>query len=359
MRRLTKAAGLGLGLVAAGCHRELEMLPLREQTVYVTDKFYDVQALSKDRAVIVGYGGKAIETRDGGRNWAKMPTGTDLALYSVKFPDPEHGWIVGQDGLVIRTDDGGKTWAPQDSRAEFKDPDGETKRAYLFAIDALDAQHAFAVGDRSMLSRTSDGGKTWTSKQVKMELDLTGGEQLAAADPVFYDVKFLDQKTGWITGEFGKVLRTEDGGETWREQEQSLMGNTYFDLLDLPTMFGIHAKSHTEAVTAGLEAHIARTTDSGKTWAYEPIDGGDVPVVDPLFDIVEFPDGTGWATGAAGEVIKRDPATGWQRAKIGQDVLTWLRAISFSDPQNGWIVGGFGLIFRTTDGGKSWLPSQG
>ena len=36
-----------------------------------------------------------------------------------------------------------------------------------------------------------------------------------------------------------------------------------------------------------------------------------------------------------------------------------LRGLSFSDEKNGWLVGGFGLIYRTTDGGKNWLPSQG
>jgi photosystem II stability/assembly factor-like uncharacterized protein len=33
--------------------------------------------------------------------------------------------------------------------------------------------------------------------------------------------------------------------------------------------------------------------------------------------------------------------------------------LDFSDQQHGWMVGGFGLIFRTTDGGKTWLPAQG
>jgi photosystem II stability/assembly factor-like uncharacterized protein len=85
-----------------------------------------------------------------------------------------------------------------------------------------------------------------------------------------------------------------------------------------------------------------------------------VPLVDPIYDVTQLPDGTGWAVGAAGEVVRRGPAdAAWTRAKIGQDVLTWLRSIHFSDPQHGWMVGGFGLIFRTTDGGKTWLPSQG
>lgn len=359
MRRLTCAAGLMLGLVAAGCHKEFEMVPLADRTIYVTDKFFDVQALDKQRAIVVGYGGKAIETRDGGRNWTQFATNTGNALYSVKFPDSEHGWIVGQDGLVLRTEDGGKTWKEQESHAEFEETDGTKKRAYLFAVDALDSQRAFAVGDRSMLARTTDGGKTWTAKKVQMDNDGSGGEQLAAADPVFYDVKFVDEKRGWVAGEFGKILHTEDGGETWKEQEQTLMGSTYFDLLDLPSMFGLHVKNANEVVASGLEAHIARTSDAGKTWAYDEINGGDVPLVDPFFDIVEFDDGSGWAVGAAGEVVKRTPGQGWQRAKIGQDVLTWLRALSFADQQNGWMVGGFGLIFHTTDGGKTWLPSQG
>jgi photosystem II stability/assembly factor-like uncharacterized protein len=82
--------------------------------------------------------------------------------------------------------------------------------------------------------------------------------------------------------------------------------------------------------------------------------------VDPLFTITEFADGTAWASGAAGEVMHRESrTTPWRRAKLGQDVLTWLRGMSFSDPQHGWMVGGYGLIYRTSDGGKTWLPSQG
>jgi photosystem II stability/assembly factor-like uncharacterized protein len=51
-------------------------------------------------------------------------------------------------------------------------------------------------------------------------------------------------------------------------------------------------------------------------------------------------------------------AAGSGRAS-GRTCSAWLRAIAFSDQQNGWMVGGFGLIFRTTDGGKTWLPAQG
>jgi len=361
MRRWMIPAGMvSCALVLAGCHREVEMIPLIERTIYLTDRFYDVEAISKDHAVVVGYGGKILATRDGGRNWTQLRSGTDLALYGVRFPDPDHGWIVGQEGVVLATADGGTTWAAQESNATFTEPDGAVRRAYLFNLDAVDANTAWAVGDRSVLVSTTDGGKTWRSRKVAMETDLSGGQSLAAADPILYDINFVDAQHGWIVGEFGKVLHTQDGGETWREETKSLMeGTEYFDLLDLPTLFGVFSRDRQNAVAAGLDAHIARTRD-GQTWRYDTMEAGGVPLLDPLYDVVELADGTGWSIGAAGTVVKKAPGgEAWERAQIGQDVLTWLRAVDFSDAQNGWMVGGFGLIFRTTDGGKTWLPSQG
>src|SRR5438094_925368 len=259
MRRACIPIATALLAIGVGCHREVEMVPLIEKTIYITDRFYDVQALSTDRAVVVG-----------------------------------------------------------------------------------------------------DGGKTWRARKVAMEADLSGGESLAAADPILYDIKFTDPEHGWIVGEFGKIMHTADGGETWHEQEMTLMeGTGIFDPLDLPTLFGIYAKNQPEALAAGLEGHIARTADGGQRWSFDQIEV-DYPLVDQLLRVTELPDGSGWATGLAGEVVRREPGeTAWRRAKLGQDVLTWLHGISFSDQQHGWLVGGSGLIYPTTDGGKSWLPSQG
>jgi photosystem II stability/assembly factor-like uncharacterized protein len=361
MRRWLLPGGLALVLAAIGCHREVEMIPLAERTIYATDRFYDVQAIDTDRAVVVGYGGKILSTDDGGRNWDARPSGTDVALYDVCFADPEHGWISGQDGLILHTADGGKTWQKQESNAFIEEPGSGTRSPlYLFAMHCVDKDHAWAVGDRSILTSTADGGATWRSRKVPMELDLSGGESLAAADPIFYDVRFVDLQRGWIVGEFGKIMHTTDGGETWKEQERSLLeGTAIFDILDLPTLYGVHMIDDQRGVAAGIEGHVARTSDGGARWKFDEFDL-EYPLPDPLFRVTEFADGGGWAVGAAGEVVRREPgATVWKRAKLGQDVLTWLRGLSFSDAQHGWIVGGYGLIYRTTDGGQTWLPSQG
>ena len=37
-------------------------------------------------------------------------------------------------------------------------------------------------------------------------------------------------------------------------------------------------------------------------------------------------------------------------------LFSWIRQVDFADPEHGWMVGGFGTILRTKDGGKTWVP---
>src|SRR6185295_15485681 len=121
MRRRSIPLGLAVCALALGCHHEVEMVPLVERTIYVTDKFYAVQALTKDRAFVVGYGGKILETTNGGTTWEVRPSGTENSLFGIEMVNEREGWIVGQEGLVLHTTDGGKSWQPQESNATFKE----------------------------------------------------------------------------------------------------------------------------------------------------------------------------------------------------------------------------------------------
>ncbi len=349
----TQPSGWWLAVMLAiivGCHREApEDLPLFERKISIADKFYDVRALDASRAVVVGYGGKILMTEDGGRSWRVLPSGTDRALYSVEFIDANTGWISGQDGVILHTSDGGKTWTRQVSGTTL----------YLFGIDFIDHQRGWAVGDRSTYLYTADGGRSWRLAKVGGPERLTADEALLAQEPVLYDVQFLDADTGWIVGEFGNIYHTTDGGKSWTNQQDTLLGDGIFDTLDLPTFFGVQFIDRLNGVAAGLEGRIARTRDGGENWKFEKFELRE-PIIDPLFQAFQFPDTTGWAVGAAGEVARQAVvAAPWQRASLGMEILTWLRGVHFLDKDNGWIVGGYGLILHTTDGGKTWLPSVG
>ena len=347
------AAVLAAAALIAACHAEMENVPLAQQNIYFSDKFYDVEALAPDHALIVGYGGKVLETKDGGLSFTRLQTGTELALFDAAVQG-SHIWIAGQEGLLLHSADGGKTFEQQQSGTQN----------YLFAIHFVNEQHGFAVGDKSALAETTDGGKTWQTRtlEVTRPADAAGSIEenpdleLAMQDPVLYDVRFLNEQTGWVVGEFGRILRTDDGGKSWKEQQGTLMGGDtgIVDPMDIPTFFGITVISDKVAIVSGLEGRIAHTEDGGTTWKFDDMKL-DYPIVDPLYVSFVTPDGTGWAAGAAGEVVTRKPGDpAWTRANMGMSLFTWIRSIDFADAQNGWLVGGYGNILHTTDGGKSW-----
>jgi photosystem II stability/assembly factor-like uncharacterized protein len=334
---------------ALGCHQEVELPPLPEAKISVIgDRFFDVKALSAERALVIGYGGKVLETSDSGRSWNVIATPTDRALYSIRFADPQTGWICGQAGLILGTKDGGKTWTEQKSNTD----------QYLFALYPVSATHVFAVGDKSTLVETVDGGSTWKARKVAQSGEGVSEDiALAVQDPIFYDVEFADEQHGWIVGEFGTIKHTADGGLTWTDQQSSLLGGGIVDIFDLPTLFGVHFVNRQEGIATGLEGKVAHTHDGGAHWAFDTIDET-VPLEDPLYAPFLFPDGKSWAIGSGGEVIAKEPgAPAWKRAKLGMRLFTWLRGIDFFDQNNGWIVGGFGTILKTKDGGKTWTPS--
>jgi photosystem II stability/assembly factor-like uncharacterized protein len=332
----------------SACRDAIEEVPLSTSLIALTDKFFDVEALSAEKAVVVGYAGKILLTTDGGQSWQAKDSGTNAALYSVAFPDGQHGWISGQDGVMLHSTDGGETWQPQDS--QLSDP--------IFAMTFIDTTHGWAAADRATYLKTTNGGESWESGYIQPSLEGVGADAtLALVDPIFYDVQFLDENTGWIVGEFGKIYHTTDGGRNWVEQQNSLLGQAGFsDALNLPTFFGLSFSDANNGVVVGLEGKVATTSNAGQHWTFiGQAEGGALFDTEPLYapHLIGAGDG-GWIVGGAGRVLRLQGGE-WQPTSVGMPIATWLRAVDFYDADHGWIVGGYGAILRTTDGGQSWL----
>jgi photosystem II stability/assembly factor-like uncharacterized protein len=171
----------------------------------------------------------------------------------------------------------------------------------------------------------------------------------------------------------------------------------YVDVLDMPAaMSQLAIKSPlnavvtagTRLVTVGVRGHILYSDDAGKTWQQAK-----VPVSSDLTSVYFPTPAEGWAVGHDGVVLhSTDSGASWtkqldgvQAGKIMLDYYTALAAtdpanedyailvgeaqrvvddgadkpflgVWFADNQNGYVVGAFGLIFRTEDGGASWTP---
>ena len=149
-----------------------------------------VRALGPGRALAVGESGKIVATSDGGASWQERPSGVWAPLYDLAFVSPEHGFASGGVGTLLETRDGGASW-----RAVKL-----ARRVDLFGL-ALSGGALHAVGRRGTLLRQGPsgfaaaaiGGYGWLSGLAYGE----GG-------------------VGLCVGGQGRILRTTDGGATWR-----------------------------------------------------------------------------------------------------------------------------------------------
>ncbi|HEX7650464.1 MAG TPA: YCF48-related protein [Noviherbaspirillum sp.] len=108
-------------------------------------------------------------------------------------------------------------------------------------------------------------------------------------------VTFVNQKDGWAVGHSGVVLHTSDGGKTWTKQ---LDGNRAAKLVQEGVKAG--------RIPAGMDAAKA-AADAERL----VVEGPSKPFLD----------------------------------------------IHFFDDKNGLVIGAFGLVFATADGGQTWQPA--
>lgn len=152
-------------------------------------------------------------THDGGNSWVKKNDILNKFLppKGLCFVNDSIGWMIGPSyyatdaGYIAKTTDGGKTWNYQDSITSI-----------LFGCDFINLTSGFVVGTNlkfgtGYIYNTENSGVDW-------KLEKFVGAQ------VFWDVGFLDEKNGWITG-VGKILKTTDGGKSWETQIEGLLTN--------------------------------------------------------------------------------------------------------------------------------------
>lgn len=359
-------------LAGAACHREVAVPPIKERAVTFTDNFFDVWPTSPTRAFIVGTRGKVLLTEDGGLHFKRVDIGTDLAVFGIQMADDQTGYLCGQDGLIMRTQDGGKTWHRINSRTHL----------FIFGLSFPDRLHGFLVGDRSLVLSTTDGGETFLKRQLERifppELQ---DYALPYEEPVFYSTTFIDDDRGWIVGELGRIWATDNGGNTWHEQQESLVSQwkrplgpnddpRFSDFL-LPTMFGVSFRDAQHGAACGLEGWVVETSDGGKTWVFahqadKPGDPPDtmvpgapqLPARDPLFAIDLFNPEQGMTVGLTGTVLRLQSNGAWAHDPSVPALPFPLSQVRFFDAQHGWIVG-LGTILYTSDGGKTWRFCQG
>jgi photosystem II stability/assembly factor-like uncharacterized protein len=188
----------------------------------------------------------------------------------------------------------------------------------LYSISVVDKEHAVAVGYYGTVYYTADGGKSWKRGRTDTLTSL-------------YKVSMADPMHGWAVGQRGLILRTEDGGATWNRQPN-------LKEKEGTHLFGVAALDKDSAWAIGEWGTRIRTDDGGLTWVDHSFT---VSTTHPMFQ---------WLSPyeqekvRAGETVYED---------VGLNDVYCLGAPS----EKCWLIGEFGYIFYSEDGGSTWLRS--
>ena len=216
-------------------------------------------------------------------------------------------------------------------------------RQSLFATCFATERDGWMVGELGRIFHTADGGQTWE-------------RQNAGTKRPFMAISCVDARTAWIAGKEGIVYGTTDGGRTWTEAKTG--SNRHVFALQFATRDRGHG--------AGDFGRMVHTEDAGKTWtsmAVPPevqlpesavdigVDPGDVN----LYGISYGDADHAWIVGEFGIVMASDDGgRTWRQQHSPVD--TTLFGVNFADTRRGWAVGSDTVILHTDDGGASWKP---
>ncbi len=318
-----------------GCNRSKEKMKVPDIKMITKEDIHGVMAPDKDNIWICGAYGTIYHSADGGETWVQQESGIkETTLIDGTFLNNKTGWIVGHYGVILHTADGGTTWTRQDSGLD----------KHLFSICFVNEKIGWAAGEWSTILHTTDSGTTWS-------------RQTEEVDKIFSNILFTDPLNGWIVGEAGIIQHSSDGGKTWQEQMPKSFERASIEELfenQRPALFNIFARDKQTVLLCGMDGHILRTADAGKTWDVMPT--GTKLSLYSLFLIGN----RGWAVGDKGAYLtSSDSGKTWQ---VQDDVIKskfWFRDIYFSNADTGWVVGQSGTAVRTSDGGKTWHYRSG
>ena len=289
--------------------------------------------------------------------------GIDGMLQDVYFMDNQNGLVVGDGGLMLTTSDGGKTWEKME--VDMRPPGAGQRQggppgggggpppgfgrggpAPLYNIYFVNENVGYITGGRGTILKTEDGGKTWARKMARSDTPGRGGRR-GGIRANLMGIQMISETTGFIAGSENTILKTTDGGETWvGSSERARVGETRNNLEN------IWFVSPTTGWVIGSFGTLLHTADGGENW--EKRDPG---FDNNLFGIYFIDENTGWICGQESLILHTtDGGATWNQQKT--ESIDDLNDIIFVDAMVGWAVGGYNTILHTTDGGKTWAVSN-
>ncbi len=235
-------------------------------------------------------------------------------------------------------------------QAEWQDPlntpSMKTDKAVssLVLDVALAGDRIIAVGERGHILYSDDSGFNWTQADVPAISTLTS-------------VYFINQSIGWAVGHDALVLNTQDGGLTWTKQFDGFRANKM--VLEQARLVKIGMEKELNKVKVmGRESRIALVEEQLENATYA-LEDAEIDFEDkstkPLLDLWFKNKNEGFVIGAYGMIFKTmDGGKSWKdwSSHVENPDRFHLNAMAYAGGDKLMIVGESGLILRSSDGGE-------
>ena len=239
----------------------------------------DIAFINENEGWYVNGYGSIYHTSNAGETWEKQLEKKGTFFRCIAFVDSLRGFAgtVGTDYFPNVTDtiplygtsDGGKTWNPVSYSGPYVKG--------LCALDIVREQyinhgktdykiHIYGVGrvgSPANMMVSHDGGVTWSSSNMNKDCKM------------LFDIKMFDKNTGFACAASDEdmeksnalILKTTDGGKSWRKVYQSQRPFECTWKASFPTKEVGYVTIQSYNPDPNVQQqHIAKTTDGGETW---------------------------------------------------------------------------------------------
>jgi photosystem II stability/assembly factor-like uncharacterized protein len=220
----------------------------------------DVFFLDADHGWTVGTRSTFARTSNGGKSWTVTQldplhdTLTSVAFAHYSNGKPTYGLVVSASGGIFRTRDGGKKWVAR--KVMTANPWRGVVAVNPYT--GVDRAFNYAIGAGGVFFLGYD--HNFDSKPLQGQPDLNA-------------LDFVDDQVGWVVGDAGEIRKTTDGGTTWTGQESRA-----FDFEAIQCVNGDRVYALSKPVTSQPGKPVARvlimTNDGGETWSEQLVPSG-------------------------------------------------------------------------------------
>jgi photosystem II stability/assembly factor-like uncharacterized protein len=317
----------------------------------------ELEAVESTTLYAAGFGSTLLHSGDGGSTWTRKPLAGvgPVDLLSVRCVGASTCLATtgGQRTRVIRTADGGET-----ATSVVPSSDG------TFAVEFASGSRAVAMGGLGSAQISSDAGASWVAVGGRIE----GG---------FGILEAASSDVAYAGGDRGVLARTADGGRTWAnvspptsylvqdiaapsaarlfvlaagELHRSDNAGESYSLLDIGPQFrprDVAAVDADHLIVVGSRG-VRRSFDAGETFlgiSDRDFRGANLmraDVAGPAFV----------AYGPRRLLVSANRGLSWRRVRLPRGV--GIRDISFVSVASGYLLDTRGSVWRTTNEGKRW-----